>query len=223
MLNDAELDRIAAAVADAEANTSGEILCVVAAKVSDYRETPLAWAAAAALIAPPAAVVLGLRLDRLADQFSGWTAAHGGAPIGPFLSAYALFQAAVFVLALAVVSVPSVRRALTPRSLKQRRVRKAALAHFAGARPLLAPEKTAVLIFASIEDRQMEIVADAAIDAKVEQSVWDEAVCQALAEIALDGPAAGMATAVALCGAALAAHFPDDGAPDAFPDRPLQI
>jgi putative membrane protein len=223
MLSEAELDRIAAAVADAEARTSGEILCVVTHEVSEYRETPMAWAAAAALILPPVALAAGLRLDRLADQFSGWTAAHGGVATGPFLSAYALFQAALFVVVLAVVSVPSVRSRLTPRGLKQRRVRKAALQHFAGARPLLAAGKTAVLIFASLGDRQMEIVADDAIHAKVDQSVWDEAIRQALAAIRTDGPAAGMAKAIELCGAALAAHFPDDGQPNAFPDRPLQI
>ena len=223
MLSETDLDRIARAVALAETGTSGEILCVVTAEVSDYRETPMAWAAAAALLLPPLAVMAGLKLDRLADPFTGWSAAHGGAAIGPFLSAYALFQAAIFVLALAAVGVPSVRRALTPRSLKQRRVRKAALQHFAGARPLLAADKTAVLIFASLEDRQMEIVADAAIHAKVDQSVWDGAIQAALAEIRLDGPAAGLAKAVELCGAAMALHFPDDGAPNAFVDRPIQI
>ena len=35
--------------------------------------------------------------------------------------------------------------------------------------------------------------------------------------------AAGLAKAVELCGAAMALHFPDDGAPNAFVDRPIQI
>ena len=217
------MDRITAAVAKAETATSGEILCVVTGEVSDYRETPLAWAAAAALILPPAAVGLGLNLDRLAAPFAGWTAAHGAAATGPLLSAYALLQAAVFVLVMAGVGMAPVRRVLTPRPLKRRRVRKAALQHFAGARHLLDPEKTAILIFASLEDRQMEIVADPIIDAKVDQSVWDGAIAAALAEIAKDGPAAGLSKAVELCGAALAEHFPDDGAANAFPDRPVQI
>jgi putative membrane protein len=223
MLSDADQDRIAAAVAKAEAHTSGEILCVITGEVSEYREVPMAWAAAVALIVPPLAVVAGLSLDRLADPFVGWTAAHGATSTGPFLSAYALFQAAVFVIALAAGSIPAVRRALTPAALKQRRVRKAALQHFAGARPHLAPGRTAVLIFASLGDRQMEIVADAAIHAKVDQSVWDGAIRQALAEIRADGPAAGVAEAVALCGAALATHFPGDGGVNTVPDRPLQI
>jgi putative membrane protein len=222
MLSETDMDRIATAVAAAEAQTSGEILCVVTDEVSTYREAPIAWAAGAALILPPLAIVAGLRLDRLADAFGGWTASAGAAT-GPFLSAYALFQAAVFVLALTVASIPEVRRRLTPRGLKQRRVRKAALQHFAGARPMLAAGKTAVLIYTALDDRQMEIVADAAIDAKVEQAVWDAAIAAALAEIATGGPAAGVCKAVELCGAALAAHFPDDGAVNAFPDRPLQI
>ncbi|MEO0032556.1 MAG: hypothetical protein RIS94_2314, partial [Pseudomonadota bacterium] len=51
----------------------------------------------------------GLSLDRLANPFTGWSAAHGGAANGPFLSVYALFQALVFVLALAVGSITAVR------------------------------------------------------------------------------------------------------------------
>ena len=49
MLSAIDKDRIEAAVRTAEAGTSGEIVCLLAQEVSNYREVPLAWAAAVAL------------------------------------------------------------------------------------------------------------------------------------------------------------------------------
>ena len=60
MLSHADHDRIAAAVSEAEDKTSGEILCVLQHKVSDYREVPLAWAAGASLIVPALLAAFGL-------------------------------------------------------------------------------------------------------------------------------------------------------------------
>ena len=55
MLTQSDHKRIAAAITEAESKTSGEIFCVLAHEVSRYREVPLAWAAVAALVAPPLA------------------------------------------------------------------------------------------------------------------------------------------------------------------------
>ena len=60
MLSHADHDRIAAAVAEAEGKSSGEILCVLQHKVSDYREVPLAWAAGCALIIPALLAAFGV-------------------------------------------------------------------------------------------------------------------------------------------------------------------
>ena len=222
MLDEAGQALIAAAVSRAVASTSAEVGCVVTGEVSQYREVSIATAAAVALLAPPLAVALGLRLEALAAPFSGWTAAHGPAS-GPALTLFVVLQVVVFGLAALVASVPSVRRTLTPRSLKERRVRRAAQLHFAGARHHLEAERPLLLIFASPDDRQMEIIADEQVHARVGQAVWDDAVAQALATIRTSGTAAGLARAVEVCGAAVAAQFPDDGAPNAFPDRAAEV
>lgn len=223
MLSPSDQTLIAAAVTKAEAATSSEIACAVVEEVSSYRETPLAWGAAAALVLPPVAAGLGLSLDALTAPFAGWTAAHGHAGFGPLLTAYVVVQVVLFAVAVILTAIPSVRRALTPRSLKRRRVRRASLQHFAGQRAHVKPGGTLVLVFASLADRQMEIVADDAVDAKVGQAAWDEAVTEALAVIHAQGPGPGLARAVAICGEILARHFPDDGAPDAFPNEAVQI
>lgn len=60
MLNDNDRKRIAEAVTEAEAGTTGEVTCVLTERVSNYREVPLAWAALVSLCLPPVLVLLDL-------------------------------------------------------------------------------------------------------------------------------------------------------------------
>lgn len=226
-LTQADKERIAQAVAAAEARTSGEIMCVMTEEVSAYREVALAWAAAVALLVPPLAFVVGVQPLSVADALGGWSIAQGSpgaeARIGLALTLYAAAQAVLFAAAMGVFTIPAVRRRLTPGGLKDRRVHRAAFQHFVGTGLHLRPDQTGVLIFASIEDRRMEVIADEAIHAKVGQGAWDEVVREALAAMRGGSPADGLARAVTLCGDLLARHFPDDGRPNAFPDRPLEV
>jgi putative membrane protein len=52
MISDTEKSRVAEAIRDAEAKTTGEIFCVIAQHSSDYRLVPIAWATAVALFVP---------------------------------------------------------------------------------------------------------------------------------------------------------------------------
>src|SRR4051812_43049356 len=52
MVSDADKQRIAAAIHEAERKTSGEIFCVIARRASDYRLFPFTLAAGLSLIVP---------------------------------------------------------------------------------------------------------------------------------------------------------------------------
>lgn len=203
--------RIADAIAAAEARTSGEIFCVLSRQVSSYRNVSLAWAAAAALLLPLALIPLGFEPEWVPGFTNGWETAHLAArdvTIGHALTAYALIQAAIFVVVLLITSIPGVRRFVTPRSLRRARVRKAAMEQFLAHGLHVTEGRTGVLIFAAIEDHQVEVVADEGIHGKVDQSVWGDAV-EALAQGLKRGDAAaGFEAAIALCGEVLAQHFP---------------
>jgi putative membrane protein len=139
------------------------------------------------------------------------------------LSAYTLVQATLFLVVLILGSIPGVRRALTPPALKRHHVHAAAAQHFAVARMHLQPGEAVVMIFAALGERQVEILADETIHAKVGQAAWDRAVAEAIAAIRADGVASGLVRAVEICGEALASAFPADGRGNALPDRPLEI
>ena len=103
--------RVADAIASAERGTSGEIFCVVSRGVSSYADVSLAWAAAAALLAPTALIPLGFTLSWPVGD--GWEAAHVTAQavgVGQALAFYALVQAVIFVAVFAMIVVRTMRR-----------------------------------------------------------------------------------------------------------------
>jgi len=203
--------RIGQAIAAAETRTSGEIFCVMSRQVSSYRNVSLAWAAAAALLLPLALIPLGFDPGWIPGFTNGWEAAHLAAQelsIGHALTAYALIQAAVFVVVLMLTSLPGVRPLVTPRSVRRARVRKAAMEQFLAHGLHVTENRTGVLIFAAIADHQVEIVADEGIHGKVDQAIWGDAV-EALAQgLKRNDPAGGFEAAIAICGDVLAEHFP---------------
>jgi len=223
MLKPEDHRRIAEAIAAAEARTSGEIFCIVAQEVSKYREVPLAWAAATALLVPPAGVLLGLHPWSLAVLGSGWAEAPNlGDVITQSLAAYAVLQALLFAFAAFIVAIPPVRRLVTPRFLKRHRVKRTAYAHFAST-GLSQSTRTGVLIFASIEDRQVELVADEGIHREVGDAAWNASVAALVSGVRGGDPASGFVQAIEICGAALAEHFPAKGAHAAHGDGVVEL
>lgn len=222
-----DVEQIGQAIAAAEASTSGEIYCVLARRVSAYNDVALAWAAVAALLLPLALIPLGFDASWIPGSGDGWEAAHLAARnvgIGHALAAYAVVQAAVFVAVFAMTSIPAVRRLATPRALRRARVRKAALEQFLAHGIHVTEGRTGVLIFAALEEHQVEVIADEGIHGKVDQMVWADAVEVLANGLKRGDPTAGFAAAVGLCGDVLAAHFPPtDENPNEIADKLVLI
>lgn len=224
MLSQDDHVRIAAAVSAAESKTSGEIVCILTREVSEYRETPLAWAAAAALILPAAAVLL-LGLDPTALTLSReWSGADQPPGLVEAVTYYTVLQGLVFLAVLLLVMIPPVRRFLTPGPLKAHRVHKAAMTQFLATGLTNAADRTGVVIYASLADRKVEVLADKAIHAAVGEEVWRKAVAAVQAGMRKHDPGQGFVDAVGICGEALALHFPPTGARvNALADGPLEL
>lgn len=216
-------ERIAAAIAAAEAKTSGEIFCVIAGRVSAYRDIRMGWAALAALLLPMTLIPLGFDPAWFPGVADSWEAAHLAArdvTIGRALTAYAVLQAAIFLCVFLIVSLPVLRRLTTPLPVRRARVRRAAMKQFLAHGLHQTDDRTGVLIFACMADHQVEIVADKGIHEKVEPAVWGEAVAALTRQMRAGHPAEGFEAAVTLCGEVLAPHFPPRPVnPNELPDR----
>ncbi|HEY2356917.1 MAG TPA: TPM domain-containing protein [Phenylobacterium sp.] len=210
-LSPSDLVAIEAAVRQAEARTTGEIYCVVTEESSHYGETPIAWAAGVALLGPALLLLGGVHVT-VPDIFASWTASDVGAAIEAavrhaLIGAIAL-QAALFIATALIVSIPSVRRALTPRSLKRLRVQRRAAEQFIAKNLHLTRDRTGILIFVSLGEHMAELIADDGIADHVEPHVWDRAMAALTDGLKRGQPEAGFAAAVGLCADVLAEHFP---------------
>jgi putative membrane protein len=204
MISDADRKRIADAIRTAESKTSGEIFCVLANNAGSYRLVPIAWAAAIALIVPLPLIVL-----------TDWAAQ----------TIYTI-QLIAFVLVSVGLSRASVRFFVTPRRMRRERAHAAAMRQFWAHGMHKTQQRTGVLIFAAVAERYVEIIADAGINAKVSQDVWDAAVASLVSAIKAGRPGDGFVAAIEQCGAVLAQHFPiEPGSvnPDELPDRLVEI
>jgi len=227
MLSRIEEDRIEVAVAKAEETTAAEIVVVLAAEVSNYREVPLAWAAAVTLILPPVALLLGVEPMKLATNAGVWIAGQARALESEFMLAlglYAIAQAVLFLVVFAICEIPAVRRAITPTVLKRHRVERIAQQQFAAIGARAREAETGVLIFVAVDDRQVRILAATEVHDKVGEPVWARAV-KAIGESmkARHDPSAGVIEAVEICGAALGEHYPIGIAGHTTSNRPMEI
>jgi len=145
---------------------------------------------------------------------AGWTVGQAGAVGAMVTSAlvgYAALQVILFAAVLGLASLPAVRPLLTPAGLKRQHVHARAMEQFTH-RLHATKASTGVLIYASLAERQVEIIADEAIHKKVAPGEWDRAVKAAVGPIGAGDVAGGLIAAIELCGRALAAHFPHRGA-----------
>lgn len=217
----AGLAAIEAAVRAAEARTTGEIYCVVAEASGDYLETPIAWAAGVALLAPALLLLGGVEVSAPAFFNDGWTADQVGAAATwaarNALMGAILLQAVLFAVVAVVTALPVVRLRLTPRWVKRDRVRRRAREQFLAKNLHLTRERTGVLIFVSAAEHMAEIVADEGVAEKVSPAVWDRAMAALTAGLKRGEAVAGFTSAVGLCGEVLAEHFPAD--PDDNPNE----
>jgi putative membrane protein len=211
-LSQADQARIAAAVAQAERTTAGEIYCVLAPEVSgDDREIPLIWAVGAALVLPALALLAGFRPEMLTRLFGGWSVGHVAAHDAAILSTlltYVAMQVATFLVVALLVSLAPIRRTLTPPARKVAAVRQAAMDYFLAKDLHLTRERTGVLIFAALAEHRVEVIADEGIYAAAPNTVWDEVVADLTAGLKRGAIADGFVAAVARAGAILAAHVP---------------
>jgi putative membrane protein len=188
---------IAEAIRAAEARTRGQIVCVLARSSSDYSAIPIQWTALLALMTPwPLIYFTQLSVQRIF-----------------------LVQILVFLVAAVALSWTPLRMALVPRPVQRARAHRAAVEQFFLRGLANTRNRCGVLIFASIAEHYVRIVADQGVATKVAQVEWQEAVDALIEHMRKDEVAAGFIAAIERCGAVLAAHAPPDGSSDALPDR----
>jgi putative membrane protein len=210
-LSPSDLAAIEACVRAAEARTTGEIYCIVTEESAHYTEIVIAWATVVALLGPAVLLLAGVEVT-VPDVFAAWSASDVGAAIETAvrraLIGAIVVQGVLFMLTAAIVSIPPVRRFLTPKGLKRLRVQRRAAEQFIAKNLHLTRERTGVMIFVSLGERMAELIADEGIADHVDAHVWDKAMTSLTDGLKRGDVEAGFAAAVGLCGDVLAEKFP---------------
>jgi putative membrane protein len=195
-----DLEAVERAVHAAEGRTSGEIVpCVVAAS-DDYPEAGWRGATLGALLAALAAALV----HEVGGLWGGWFAAWVIAP--PLLGAVAGLLAATYL--------PALRRLLIHDATIELNVRRRADQAFLREEVFRTRDRTGILIFLSLFEHRVVVLADKGISAVVEQREWDAIVAGIVAGMRARRPAAALVEGIASCGELLArrgvAIRPDD-------------
>lgn len=192
------VERISAAIAEAERNTSGEIVAVLADQSSRYQHIPFMWAALLALVVP-------------------WPLIHfTWMPVQQIF----LIQLLVFFGLLAIAWHPRVRLSLVPKAISNANTRRRASEQFLAQNLHTTAGRTGVLIFVSLAEKRVEIIADHGIDALVPKGTWQKIVDELTAEIGAGRAVEGFERAIKKIGDLLAAHFPPGQRdPNELPDH----
>ena len=202
-LNDAEKAQLRDAIRQAEAKTTGEIVTVIARASGDYFYYPTLWAALLAILSPLLPIALALSF----------------APLGIIE-----LQLLVFALLALAFRWPPIKCQLVPRAVKQQYCARRAREQFLAQNLHTTRERTGVLLYVSVAEHHVELLADAGIHAKVPAGTWDHVVGQLTAQVKTGQVGAGFIEAVNAVGAQLAAHFPAAGVnPNELPDHLIEL
>ena len=202
-LSDRDRNLVSASIRQIEAQTSGEIVTVIAEASDNYYYIPLLWAALVAFFVPIVAWFGGLSSNVL--QVS-------------------LAQLAVFGILALLARWRPLRYRLIPKGLMKARAARLAREQFFARGVRETVNRTGILIFVSLAERHVEVLADSGINRKVDPRVWRKAVSLFVENIKAGKIAEGLLAAIAECGGVLIEHFPDNKEnPDELPNHLIEI
>jgi putative membrane protein len=198
-----ERQKIADAVTEAEKNTSGEIVPVVATSSGRYDR---------------AEDTVGFLMALLFFLFSWWLFQEvtpvdedwkSGSIIafGPVMSVITLVVGFVLGTALATL-FPVLRLPFIPELELTEEVERAAAEAFQKFRLRKTIDSTGILIYVSLFEHTVRVIGDDAIAAKLDHSEWETVARLITDGLRLDRPTGGLSQGIGKCGELLSAHFP---------------
>ncbi len=192
LFSDSEMTAIRAAVEEAEKRSSGEIVPYVVPASDAYPNALWKGAAFGALAGPLLALALLRFWDLWGTHLELWIAlpAAAGAAIGLLLAAF----------------VPPVKRQLAGDELLELRTRQRAEMAFLEEEVFLTRERTGILLFLSLFEHRVVVLADSGIHALVEPGQWDGLAARIAEGIRAGKAGDALLEAIRSCGDLLERH-----------------
>ncbi len=197
-INEKETLLINEAIKEAESHTSGEVVPVILRKSDFY---PVAHFRLALIVSILFAIMTYYNYDFNDPIILIWSQVPG--MIVGFLLAY----------------IPALKRLFTTNAEMQEEVHQRAIQIFHENKVSMTKGRTGIMIFISLLERKVEVLADCGINEKVEKNYWNDLVQTLIGHLKEGKAVEGIIAAIESCGKSLKESFPrEDDDKNEIPD-----
>jgi len=202
LLTSDEKERISRAVSEAEANTGGEIVTAIIPESDDYAFRELLFSIAAGLLTFAVILLFIVPFQALVDRLF-WNDSAVLLPLA--MVVVSMISGVIFYF---LFQIPALDRFIVGKKAMAEAVRRRSLRHFVESNAYDTVDRTGVLLFISILERRVELIADKGINAKVAPDSWDRIVSSLVRGIREKNTVEAVITAVQEIGVILSEHVP---------------
>jgi len=197
-----EQDKISEAVTKAESTTSGEIATAVIAESDTYAGYEWSGALFLGFIS---FLILLWRLPQVEQLLESRFWEYGSFHLVTFIGVVVLV---ITLGSYRLLNVAFFNRLIIPKDVLSLKVRQRALVHFVESGVAETKDRTGILIFISLRERRVELIADRGISEKIDSAVWDEIVSTIISGIKEKRAGDGLIDAIGRCSEVLTEQFP---------------
>ncbi len=202
-ISQTDRENIAEAIRRVELTTDGELVTVITQRSDEYVYIPLLWATLIALAVPGLLLILQHE----------WALTHS----------YTI-QFVTFVLLAGVFRWVPLTMKLIPRHIKRQRAHRVAMEQFFLQNLHRTKSASGVLLFVSVAEHYVEIIADKGINDIVPDGCWHNIVSDFTARVQKGDVGKGFLQAIEACGVILTEHYPkSDGNMNELPNHLVEL
>ncbi|MDO9578890.1 MAG: hypothetical protein Q7J16_13485 [Candidatus Cloacimonadales bacterium] len=201
-LKEADKKKISEAVKQAESKTSGEIVTAFIRESYDYAIYELIFAVIVSFVYFAVLLLFVPHIRTwLQSMFWDYSSAH-------LVAFYGFSTFLVGTIFYFLANVAAIDRCIVPGKIRQKKVHERALLHFMDSGVSYTRDRTGILIFISILERRVELLADSGINEKIEQTQWQQILNNVIEGIKHGNFTDHLVQSIQDCGELLAEHFP---------------
>jgi len=198
-LSQQDQDSIRDAIETQEKRTLAEMVTVITDASDSYRYIPVLWASIISMLVPGIIYIAG-----------GWT---------DFSSLYTL-QVLLFLALAILFRLTAIKHYLIPKTIKRQRAARMARQQFFSQQLHNTEQRLGVLLFVSVAEHYVEILADTGASEKITDQQWQHIVGEFTRQVSTGHVTQGFLDAISKCGDLLAEAAPQDASPiDALPNN----
>jgi len=197
-----KLKQVSDAVKKAESKTSGEIATAFIRESDNYAFYELSFGVIIGFVYFSIAMVYSSQIEQIIKGMF-WDYKVG------YLTAFIGFSTFLIIALFYLISnIPVIDRLIIPKRVRQKKVYERAIRYFAESGTYDTRDKTGILIFISLLEQRVELIADKGINAKIDQEEWNNIVENIVSGIKNGNWVNNLSGAIIRCGDLLEKHFP---------------